>query len=96
MTEQTEIKEPENYQILKRKYQYLNNAQEFDVVDVDSYYFIKQDDILNFIFKNQNQLNGQVETVLVNNEIYVKVRDIVDMFNLNVNFDKFTKFTILN
>lgn len=96
LTEQTEIKELENYQILKRKYQYLNNAQEFDVVDVDSYYFIKQDDILNFIFKNQNQLNGQVETVLVNNEIYVKVRDIVDMFNLNVNFDKFTKFTILN
>ena len=91
--EQNNTSEQEQVSILNRAYKFLNTTKVFKVASVNDNYFITKDDFYSFIQDNSLKFNDQIENVIINNQVYFKVKDIANNFGLNIDFNNNSKIT---
>lgn len=91
--EQNNTSEQEQVSILNRAYKFLNTTKVFKVASVNDNYFITKDDFYSLIQDNSLKFNDQIENVIINNQVYFKVKDIANNFGLNIDFNNNSKIT---
>ena len=87
------ISEQKQVSILNRAYKFLNTTKVFKVANVNDNYFITKDDFYSLIQDNSLKFNDQIENVIINNQVYFKVKDIANNFGLNIDFNNNSKIT---